>query len=186
MMLTDYIVVIKNAVPITLCDQILKEYINANDWDRAKVSKNLITDETVRNCSVLGISKHDVINKNYNARLNLDNFLYEIVSKCIEEYSCKFPFCSIENDTGYDLLEYKQGGFYKQHVDSFTQEFRTVSCSLLLNDDFEGGEFSFFNGKVIYKLKKGDALMFPSNFMYPHEVKTVTLGTRYSVITWFK
>ena len=36
-----------------------------------------------------------------------------------------------------------------------------------------------------YKLEKGDALMFPSNFMYPHEVMPVTKGTRYSIITWF-
>ena len=35
------------------------------------------------------------------------------------------------------------------------------------------------------KLKKGDAIMFPSNFMYPHEIMPVTQGTRYSIITWF-
>ena len=36
-----------------------------------------------------------------------------------------------------------------------------------------------------YKLDKGDAIMFPSNFMYPHEIMPVTKGTRYSAITWF-
>ena len=35
------------------------------------------------------------------------------------------------------------------------------------------------------KLKKADAIMFPSNFMYPHEIMPVTQGTRYSIITWF-
>jgi predicted 2-oxoglutarate/Fe(II)-dependent dioxygenase YbiX len=54
-----------------------------------------------------------------------------------------------------------------------------------LNDDFEGGEFVFFNKELKYKLEKGDAIMFPSNFMYPHEVMPVTQGTRYSIITWF-
>jgi hypothetical protein len=27
--------------------------------------------------------------------------------------------------------------------------------------------------------------MFPSNFMYPHAIKPVLSGTRYSIITWF-
>jgi predicted 2-oxoglutarate/Fe(II)-dependent dioxygenase YbiX len=36
-----------------------------------------------------------------------------------------------------------------------------------------------------YNLKKGSVLMFPSNFMYPHEILEVTKGTRYSIITWF-
>ena len=29
-------------------------------------------------------------------------------------------------------------------------------------------------------------VMFPSTFMYPHEVMPVTKGTRYSIITWFR
>ena len=38
-------------------------------------------------------------------------------------------------------------------------------------------------GKEI-KLKTGDILMFPSNFMYPHEVTECTKGTRYSFVSW--
>ena len=32
--------------------------------------------------------------------------------------------------------------------------------------------------------KKGDVLIFPSNFLFPHEVKPVKKGTRYSAISW--
>lgn len=186
MNIKDYIIVIKNAVPDELCDAILKEYADSNEWNLASVSKESIVDVTTRNCSSIGISYNDVINKNHDVRLNLDQKLYQAVSNCIKEYTDLFPACNIESDTGYDLLKYKEGGFYKQHVDSFTQQFRSVSCSLVLNDDFEGGEFAFFDGELVYKLGKGDALMFPSNFMYPHEVKRVTSGIRYSIITWFK
>jgi predicted 2-oxoglutarate/Fe(II)-dependent dioxygenase YbiX len=34
------------------------------------------------------------------------------------------------------------------------------------------------------RLKTGDILMFPSNFMYPHEVTECTKGTRYSFVSW--
>ena len=53
-----------------------------------------------------------------------------------------------------------------------------------MNDAYEGGEVALFNRELVYKLDAGDVLVFPSNFMYPHEIMPVTEGTRYSIITW--
>jgi len=53
---------------------------------------------------------------------------------------------------------------------------------LFLNDDYEGGEF-IVAGEIFFP-KKGSAIIFPSNFMYPHEVGIVTKGIRWSVLTW--
>ena len=52
----------------------------------------------------------------------------------------------------------------------------------VLNDDYEGGEFYLVDEKT--DLSKGDIIVFPSNFMYPHKVEPVTKGTRYSYISW--
>ena len=52
----------------------------------------------------------------------------------------------------------------------------------VLNNDYEGGEFYLIDD--IIDLKKGDVIIFPSNFMYPHKVEPVTKGTRYSYISW--
>lgn len=52
-----------------------------------------------------------------------------------------------------------------------------------LNDDYKGGEFVFFEDYEV-KLRAGDIMIFPSNFMYPHEVKEVTEGNRYSFASW--
>jgi predicted 2-oxoglutarate/Fe(II)-dependent dioxygenase YbiX len=52
----------------------------------------------------------------------------------------------------------------------------------LLNDNYEGGEFLIRREQV--KLARGDILIFPSNFMYPHEVKDITKGIRYSFVSW--
>ena len=52
----------------------------------------------------------------------------------------------------------------------------------VLNDDYEGGEFYLIDDKVDFT--KGDILVFPSNFMYPHKVEPVKKGTRYSYISW--
>jgi predicted 2-oxoglutarate/Fe(II)-dependent dioxygenase YbiX len=52
-----------------------------------------------------------------------------------------------------------------------------------LNDDYEGGELMMFGDKQIY-LPSGSVIVFPSNFMYPHEVKPVKSGIRYSYVSW--
>ena len=53
----------------------------------------------------------------------------------------------------------------------------------VLNDDYEGGEFIMFNDTEI-KFSKGDIIVFPSLFLYPHKVEPVKSGTRYSYISW--
>ena len=59
----------------------------------------------------------------------------------------------------------------------------TLTILGALNDDYEGGELMFWDQEKI-DLKAGQIMIFPSNFLYPHEVKVVTKGTRYSFVSW--
>ena len=59
----------------------------------------------------------------------------------------------------------------------------TLSILGSLNNDYKGGELVFWNDTVV-ELKAGEIMIFPSNFLYPHEVKLVTEGTRYSYVSW--
>lgn len=52
-----------------------------------------------------------------------------------------------------------------------------------LNDNYKGGELIMFDDQEI-ELKGGSLLIFPSNFLYPHEVKPVKKGSRYSYVSW--
>ena len=182
--LNEYIIVIKNALTHPLCDAILEEFKNSDEWQDTVLGEGRV-DKDIRNCETIIISYPHIIEKNKKIRLKLDKYIFLSVSKCIKEYNFKFPRCKIQEDSGYELLKYHEGGFYTQHTDSFKARPRAVSCSFIVNDDFEGGEFAFFDRELKYKLEKGDAIMFPSNFMYPHEVMPVTKGTRYSIVTWF-
>ena len=58
-----------------------------------------------------------------------------------------------------------------------------LSCLGLLNNDFEGGEIMMFENEKI-KLEPGQLLIHPSNFLFPHEIKPVTKGFRYSFVSW--
>jgi len=181
---SEYIKVYDNVLSDELCNLIINEYEDY-EWASASTSDELVKTD-IRKCSIIGISLPGTISKNYEVRKYIDDQIFSGVSSVIKQYNQEFPHLEIENDTGYDLLRYETGDFYVEHIDYFKNTSRIVSLSFILNDDYEGGEFCFFGRKVKKKIKKGSAIVFPSNFMFPHEILPVQNGTRYSIITWFK
>ena len=179
--LEQYVKVFYDVVPEDLCDAIIEEYSNSNEWKLAETGGGLQTD--IRNVDQIGISD-DVTIGDSALRKELDDRLFKSVETVSIKYQEEFKHYSINVDTGYNLLRYKEGQFYTQHTDSFVTQQRSLSCSLILNDDYEGGEFCFWDGTMMHRPPKGAALVFPSNFMYPHEIRKVTKGERYSIITW--
>jgi len=182
--LDEYIFTLDSVVPEELCDRILEEYYDCTFWTPSSVGNGNVDDQ-IRDCDIINITENIVLQKNFDVRKKLDEDFYVCASTAINEYRKLFPEVASEIDTGYNLLRYKEGQFYTQHTDSFKSQQRSVSCSFLLNDDYEGGEFAFFDREIIIRGGKGSIVMFPSNFMFPHEIMPVTSGTRYSIITWY-
>jgi len=183
--LESYIQVFDNVLSNELCDLILAEYTKDESlWSPTSIG-NGVVDRTIRNVDTVNISLDSVIQSNPAIRKFLDQQVFAGAGNAIKQYNECFPNAMIEEDSGYELLRYQTGQYYKQHTDSFKARPRAVSCSISLNDDYEGGEFAFWDKEKIVKSKKGSVIMFPSNFMYPHEILPVTSGTRYSIITWF-
>ena len=66
---------------------------------------------------------------------------------------------------------------------------RKLSMSVILNDNFDGGEFEFASyGKekceiTPIKAMAGSVIVFPSSM--EHRVAPVIKGIRYSVVVWF-
>tara|TARA_A100001037_G_scaffold296506_1_gene317095 strand:- start:79 stop:1272 length:1194 start_codon:yes stop_codon:yes gene_type:complete len=182
--LDEYIQVYDNILTEEECDKILAEYEDCSDWYQAKVGDG-VEKNHVRNCEIVHISTSDIVNKNYDRRKEIDNIVFTKAGVAAQKYIEEFPMCTISTDSGYDLLRYHSGGFYTIHTDNYAKSPRTVAMSLMLSDDYEGGEFAFFNRDTILKPSKGSAVVFPANFMYPHEIMPILSGTRYSIITWF-
>jgi predicted 2-oxoglutarate/Fe(II)-dependent dioxygenase YbiX len=78
----------------------------------------------------------------------------------------------------YRLMCYEVGGWIHPHTD--WDHFTHGSCTFNLNDDYEGGEFCFFNDNYQVRLGRGDGLIFPADPFWVHEVKEITEGKRYS------
>ena len=101
--LKDYIFVVQNLVPLELCDAVLYEYKECNDWIPAITGDGKADAE--RQCSTIGVSFSGIIEKNQMARQKIDQELFICASNAIQEYKKVFPICRIEQDSGYDLLK---------------------------------------------------------------------------------
>jgi len=96
------------------------------------------------------------------------------------------------------VTRYTKEGFYTWHKDGTGShkemhnipgnEFlhgnaRKLSMSILLNSDFEGGDFEIFSSYKTPKFEEGSIIVFPS--FIAHRVAPITKGVRYSLVTWF-
>jgi PKHD-type hydroxylase len=122
-------------------------------------------------------------------------WLFEKINRVIETVNEEYYNFDLN---GYDSIQYseyraEEDGRYDFHIDFFhdmipQNEYdymtRKLSFSLLLNDDYVGGDFEFLVGRepIKHNLKRGDMLLFPSFFM--HRVTPVTEGTRKSLVSW--
>ena len=61
---------------------------------------------------------------------------------------------------------------------------RVLSIIIALTDDYDGGEFNFPEQSYQVKLKRGEAITFPPNYFYPHEVSPPSNGKRYTINLW--
>ena len=127
--------------------------------------------------------------------LNIQN---EIM-KGYSHYKFKFPQIRVAEVLQIDLLKYIGGrskvasrnrGGYFYHIDENNEiSCRTLSVTLNLNEDYEGGDMIFGRQNLReelkrIKMKSGTMCLFPSNFLYPHKIEKITKGTRYSVVAW--
>ena len=111
------------------------------------------------------------------------NLLNNYFSTAITQYSIdtKIKDLGAEKVNTIEVLKYERGGHYDLHVDHFAAQPRTMSMILLCNNDYEGGEFSIFDGTKI-EPEIGKLIIHPS--FAGHGVTPITKGERYSCVCW--
>jgi predicted 2-oxoglutarate/Fe(II)-dependent dioxygenase YbiX len=119
-------------------------------------------------------------------------YYMDVLHKYIGEYIKQLKHSHFCGWAGYSQLtfhRYKKETNMDSHIDHiqtiFDGKIRGVPILSVvgqLNDNFEGGEFVVQDKKI--KMKAGDILIFPSNFLFVHRVNTITKGTRLSFISW--
>tara|TARA_R110000772_G_scaffold176068_1_gene287765 strand:- start:571 stop:1167 length:597 start_codon:yes stop_codon:yes gene_type:complete len=119
----------------------------------------------------------------------LGNIFSEYIQKYFKDLEIPGQIQGIKAITDILILKYEEGGHYIWHTDHAGGKIpRTLSCILFLNNDYEGGNLMFrdpnLKNEMSIDILPGRLIVWPSNFMYPHTVKPVTKGTRYSIVAW--
>jgi len=181
----NYYVRIYNNIDKETCDEILKNISTINYSQHTFTNPvDINITETQSGDNELEISGNNSY-RNEKLEKNIWNSLYQYHN----DINCSW----LTTWAGYSLPRWNKYSENKQmapHVDRIKSLFDgnikgdpTLTILCMLNDDFEGGEFIMFDNEII-PLNKGDIMVFPSNFLYPHAVMPVKSGVRYSCVSW--
>ena len=186
--LKDYILHLDNWIPQNILNKTLKELSKNKTWERHAYTNP----QTLKSKSKNGDKELDVC---YGNNLTYLEELHQLTWKALERYIVidKIGEETFNGWTGFSEIRfnrYNKNQIMSKHIDHiqsiFTGDIRGIpilSIVCVLNDDYQGGEFIMFDDYEI-KFKAGDLIIFPSVFLYPHLVKPVKKGTRYSFVSW--
>jgi len=184
--INDYIVVIKNALTNPLCDAILDEFTNSDEWTDTVVGNGAIKKD-IRN------SKDIVLDRDKEFLLNFQNYSKEL-QRILDEYADKYkPHIKQLNrfilSPTIRLQRYPiNGGFKKWHCENDGENSvirrNLVFMTYLNNVKIGGTEFFYQNLKI--EAKKGLTIIWPAYFTHIHRGIPNTTGVKTIVTGWFQ
>ncbi|HYT44254.1 MAG TPA: 2OG-Fe(II) oxygenase, partial [Methylomirabilota bacterium] len=124
------------------------------------------------------------------------NWIYEILEPVVLSINSEyFHYNHLSHIQNLQLTEYDSSyeGHYHSHVDNWYGDMNdlskrclSLSMSLIPSDQYEGGELILYpfdlRQQITADKTPGTITVFRSHII--HEVKPVTKGTRYSLVTW--
>jgi len=159
----------------------LAQYVEELDleWKDSTFGEDYEVDKKTRDCQLAWINDP-----------NVTGYIFENMKSANQDPDWQFDITQMEE---VQYTKYKTGGHYNMHNDSIMttahpRMVRKLSCTLVLNDEFEGGEFQFMSlasgiqTAQDLDLRKGDMLVFPS--IQEHRVKPITSGERMVLVGW--
>lgn len=161
---------------------LITNYLSNVKLEKGRIGNNEgIINTTTRNSDVNFFS----CNSDTNWIFNKFNFIISSINDQFYNFDLE----------GYDAIQYSEyksseKGEYDFHMDTGLDVSdilpRKLSLAMLLNDNFEGGEFQINPGTEKYAMtvetKKNRAILFPSFLI--HRVAPVTKGIRKSLVIW--
>jgi hypothetical protein len=106
------------------------------------------------------------------------NFVEICANKYLQQFDKKLSSEHLVFDSMF-VARYNTGDAFPVHHDFLSGNIFTVM--VILNDDYEGGDLIFPKQYVSIKGGTGDIIIFPTLFIYPHEVTTITKGCRNAI-----
>ncbi len=166
-------------------EAVLNDSSNSYHWEEAFVGyRERMPD--YRDCVDFKFKKTDINPDPSEASKKLQDIwqdCYDVQLPAVEDYCRRFNINNLRYWEAFNFIRYGEGQHFMEHHDHGYSYNCTVSLVSYLNDDYEGGEIFFRLQGIDYKPKAGDTVIFPSNYMYPHQAKKVLKGVKYSLVT---
>jgi hypothetical protein len=191
--ITDLIFRQNNLVPKDKCKyfiDIFEKYKDKSGFERSlKYTKEKNNEVVIDDFRCLNLSNFYNIDDKIKKAADLASFY---ISLMILNYT-NFLKINISNfltdrfinmTSNIRILKYSTGEQIIDHVD--VDPTIRASCTLNLNEEYTGGEFTFFSGKHIETFRTGDAMIFPAEPIWIHGTKPILSGTRYSINCFLK
>ena len=138
------------------------------------------------------LNDNDDITCLFHEKINASLLEYKerisLISDSFKRYPVPGGYETDSHREGIQIIEYSPGQEYKFHHDAATNSnikeyHRKISVIVYLTDKFTGGHTAFPHCK--YRPEPGHALIFPSNWCYPHAGKPVLEGKKRIAVTWY-
>jgi len=162
------------------CDGLINEFTQRENESYLEQSANYETGEVeVSNFKVVSLNPYT---NNFNLIKEKTRIAVNSYLDYLDQPKYFFTHLLKQNlkfSHSYRIMEYKKGSEIHPHSDHDPGIYGSISFNL--NENYKGGEFKFFNGNYTVPLSKGDALIFPADYFWVHEVTPVIEGVRYSI-----
>jgi predicted 2-oxoglutarate/Fe(II)-dependent dioxygenase YbiX len=188
MEIKKYIQIYDEVLPWNVLTNIIR-FANVSKFEETRIGSDENggkKDFNIRKAHALNLTN----TSNLLSNVHWFNLLINVFTQRLKNYKADLNILDFEcrKIIDIEILKYENTGFYTWHTDHFAEIPRTMSCILLLNNDYEGGNLCFRNpdgsGEWEVEVKPNRMIIWPSNFLYPHTVKPVTKGKRYSIVAW--
>ena len=184
--LKDYILYLPGFLPVDLCASVVDTYADSKSWKQHSWynPKEDRFNQYSHDCHIL--APHEA-----EETEGMANYLHAATGEAIKQYCEKFTVNGmIKNRTYPRLNRYDVNTHMSPHFDHIQSIFDgeekgipILSVIGNLNRTYVGGELKFFRQDMLL-MNVGDLVIFPSCFLYTHEVTPVEQGTRYSYVSW--
>ena len=162
MEILDY-VTIENLIPKDVCETVLEKIKQREEWKPHEWYNNISDSRHSEETKELDILPTET---------NTQEMMTPFILQSIEMYMAhiKSSKTLIKTFTPIRFNRYAEGQVMRR------------SLVGLLNDDYEGAKMIVCDTE--FPMKRGDIIIMPSVFLYPHEITECTKGTRYSWVSW--
>jgi len=184
MEIKQFVKIYDDVLPLSALSNLIR-FVKISEFSEAKIGGGTVNFNIRKTYNLPLSNLHNSI-----SNVHWFNLMYSFFKKNLDQYpkDTKTLDYSYQDIFDIQVLKYEQSGFFVWHTDHFALVPRSMSCILLLNNDYEGGNLCFRNpdgsGEWEVEVKPNRMIIWPSNFLYPHTVKPITKGQRYSVVAW--